>query len=111
MTQLIDEATGLVYVVKRPSPEQRDYTVDFSNLLLFATIASIVSITISVYSGTPNTTPLVSSAGTISNSVIFITLSGGTDGLVYEIKTIIIDTAGNELVDSFLVKCKKYGTT
>lgn len=99
---MIDKQTGLMYVVKRPSPERRYYGFDFSRLL--TGIKSIHSITI-----TPsiNINDLIYTDAIISGTVVDIYLEKGILGTVYSIYIVVEDYGRNVIEERALIKLER----
>ena len=98
----IDPATALLYQIKRPG-ETRNYSIDFVKLIADGgSIASLTSIT------------ALPAGLTISNTAFSGTqasadISGGTDGVDYEVTAIVVDSQGNILEDDVMIKVRKAG--
>lgn len=103
----IEKTTGLLYQIKRPSPEYRKYSADFRKL------ASVIS---SVVSITPNKRGLVTEVLnlTVANitfvgTIVYFDLANGTDCEDYEVTIVITDTTGNTISEDILIKVRKAG--
>jgi hypothetical protein len=96
---MIDKKTGLIYVVKRPSPEKRYYGFDFSRLL--TTIESIHSI---VISPSVNAKDLNYLDVQFNGSVVDLYLVEGINGVTYTVDISVQDTDGNVIEERALVK-------
>lgn len=92
---MIDKNTGLLYVVKRPTPEKRKYSLDFSRLL--SAIQSVVSVTASP-------SDLIVGVPSFTNTIVLVDLSEGTDGVNYFLDTTVLDIAGNKITERIMVK-------
>ncbi len=108
MAALIDKTTGLLYQVKRPSPETRLYSVDFKKLL--TGIASVTSVEAQARGLVSEVEALSISNISSTGSVVFFRASGGTDKEDYEIKLVVVDTNGNTISDDVMLKVRIAGT-
>ena len=94
--ELIDFNTGLPVLVKQPN-ESRMYRIDFSNLLVGASLSSItsvISVKQDVVGGSTNVD--ISSQALDGDSVQF-RIANGTAEENYKLTAIVVDTAGNTL--------------
>lgn len=103
---MIDIATGLLYNVKRPSPEKRNYSVDFKKQL--GSITSIISI--EVIPITAGATSLTTSGHSVSGpTIVSFDAEGGLDKEKYEIRISVADALGNIITDSVMLKIRETG--
>jgi hypothetical protein len=91
-------------LVKQPS-ENRQYTMDFSNLMSATeAISSITSITAELRGG--GVSDLTISAGAISGQTITFWIEDGTDGETHRIEIIIVTDAGQTLEGDGLISVR-----
>lgn len=105
--QVIDEATSLYYLIKRPNPEVRTYSVDFKKIT--ASVNSAISVTAKASDLVTEVDPLVISDISISGTLLVFKVADGTDGEDYEVTCIIDDLAGNIISEDILIKVRKSG--
>jgi len=92
---MIDKNTGLLYLVKRPTPEKRKYSLDFSRL-----VSAIQSVDSVVASPSDLTVGVPSFIGT----VVSFDLSNGTDSVNYFLTTTITDITLNTITERILIR-------
>ncbi len=96
---MIDKDTGMLYVVKRPSPESRTYGLDFKRLL--SAIHRVDSVVITPSTGIDD---LTVSDISFKDTVVMIVLSGGSEGVSYKVATSVTDLYLNTLTETFLTR-------
>lgn len=105
----LDKTTGLPFLVKRPSPEVREYSIDFKNLIppnnTIVTVPSVVIRPLGIVSEVTPLTYVLS--GYATTTQVKLILSGGTDQENYEILIAIVDSQNNTIEDSVLIKVRK----
>ena len=104
----VDIVTGLLFTIKRPSPEIITVSVDFKRHL--TTIASVTSITPQPRGKVTQETALTVTNSSFTGSIITFDINGGTDKEDYEIQITVVDSAGKPKVEDILIKCRIPGT-
>jgi hypothetical protein len=105
--QLFDMATGLLYAVKRPAPEVRNYAVDFTNLC--PSVSTVISVTALLL--TQGVSTLTIGTPRITGTLVNFSLSGGAVGDIYEIQLNVSDTAGEVISEAVMIKIKQTGNS
>lgn len=103
---MLDHTTKLQFVVKRPAPEIRSYSIDFSKNL--TEIQNVVSVIVEDYLKI-GTSPLDVTNITFDATKVYFILSGGEDLEEYILRLHIVDTSGNNIVEPVLVKLRENG--
>lgn len=112
MSLQIDETTGLSYLIKRPGAEARNYAIDFRRLIpIDSTIVNINALTILPQGIVTDTIPLAIANPQPNGQQIRFLCSGGTPKENYEIQAEVVDSAGNIIIDSILVKVRYANAT
>lgn len=107
MAALTDKTTGLLYLIKRPSPETRKYSVECKKLV--ATISAIISIAVQPRGLVTEITALTTSEHSSTGTILYFRASGGTEGEDYELKLTFTDGSGNTIVDDIMLKVRIAG--
>jgi hypothetical protein len=91
-----DPATGLRVLVKQPA-ESRAYRMNFSDLMHYDALTSVMSVVSERQGVLPGSNELAIGAPSIIGPRVIFNLSGGTDGENYKVTAVVQDGGGNIL--------------
>lgn len=92
----VDADTGLPVLVKQPA-EKRTYRIEFTNLLVGATLATVNSVSSENQNKVGGSTAVTLGTPAVSGDAVEFTIEAGTDDENYKITAEVVDSEGNIL--------------